>query len=410
MTSTTNMAAGNSKTLNILRVLTLLRAQSGATVSDISQSAGIPVATAYRITHALLEEGLILQTEKVASLNGRQPTLYSINPAHASAVCVMIEKTCVTVCLADMAGSVLSVDSFDMEYGCQREDVLEAVDGRIRALAEERWGADEAFKKIQAIYVTAEADVDGSGGRISRFSGASCFDDFDVVSYFQKRYGVPARLDKLLNVEATSSIKRYCRYNFDHYVYLHIGVGFGATIVIDGKIYAGAHGKAGELVRLKTPDGRSWENAYRTSNLYQNLVRTAGSRPDSQLNAILIDSLTPSRSGNVKSLMAVLDRALESGCEEAVALVREAAGGWAGVIRLLYELFDPEVIVIGGDISCNTPYVFELIRDMLSEDEGFEGVVLPAEYEISLISAVALRALNVLYDNLYARLIASLNR
>ena len=407
MTNSSSMTPGNSKTLNLLKVLGFLRGQSEATVSDISLNTSIPLATVYRITHTLLRDGLISQNEKVSSPNGRQPALYSINPGYANAICIIIEKTSVSVCLADMRGSALRVEEFELRPRIEKERVLEEIDAAIRTLMQAQWGDVRLAEKVRVIHVAVAADVDIAGGRIQRFSGASRFDDFGMAAYFEGRYGVPTYLNKLLFVEAVSSIKNYWRYSFDHYVYLHIGVGFGATIVVDRKIYTGAKGKAGELVRLKLPDGRSWEEAYNTGNLYQRLVRAAAESPNSQLNGILMDSLTPARSENAHSLMVVLDKALEADCAEAVAMVSEAAVGWATAICQLNTFFDPEVVVIGGDISAKTPNVFDLIRRTLLEGGGFEGVVLPAEYETSLMDAVALGALDTLYEKVYGDLAAA---
>ncbi|NLD59155.1 MAG: ROK family protein [Clostridiales bacterium] len=388
-------------------MLSFLRDQGEATVSGISLNTSIPLATVYRIAHLLLKEDLILQTEKISSQNGRQPTLYSINSRYANTICIIIEKTSVSVCLADMAGTVLRVEDFEFRPRCEKEKVLEEIHAAIRALLQGQWGIVELSKRVRVIHVAVEADVDIPGGRIHRFSGASCFDDFDMAAYFEARYGVPAYLNKLLFVEAVSSIKNHCRYSFDHYVYLHIGVGFGAAIIIDRKIYTGAKGKAGELVQLKLADGRSWEEAYNTGNLYQRLVRTVAVSPNSQLNDILMDSLTPARSGSAHSLMVVLDKALEANCAEAIALVSEAAAGWANAICQLNAFFDPEVVVIGGDVSSKTPNVFGLICQTLSKNGEFEGAVLPAEYETSLMDAVALGALDTLYEKIYGDLAAT---
>lgn len=398
-----NIAAGNSKTFNIIKVVDVLRHQGEATVSDIAQNTTIPVATLYRLIHILLQEELVLKTEKAVSANGRQPVLHSINPEYASALCITLEKTTIQVCLTSLSGGVLQLVKLDFKSQWEKEELLEEIDKAIFALTDAQWGKGSFERKVRVIYVAVEADVDIAAGKILRFSGARCLDDFDVVSYFQTRYGTPAHLNKLLYVEAVASIGSYCRYNFIHYVYLHIGVGFGATIVIDNKIYVGANNKAGELVRLKTEDGRSWEEAYNTSNLYQRLVRAAADEPASEFGVIFMDSLNHTRPENVHSLMAVLDSALDANCAQAVAIMDEAVQGWTRVINLLQTIFDPEVIVIGGDISASVPRVFEAVRRHLVA-EGFEGVVLPAQYETSLIDAVAQGALDTLYGTIYNEL------
>ena len=398
MTSTENFMAGNSKVYNIIKVIHFLRTHDDSTVSDISQGAAIPLATAYRIIHILLEDQFILQTEKAPSVNGRQPTLYSINPDYAYAVCITIQKTVCCISLSNLHGSCIHSISLGIKSKWEKDVLLEDIDQAIHALQQKQDEEVSFWRKLRCIHVAVEADVDIPSGRILHFSGADCFDDFNVVDYFQERYHVPAQLNKLLYVEAMASIQSYCRYNFENYVYLHIGIGFGATVIIDRKIYTGANGKAGELVRLHTPDGRSWEDAYSTSNLYQKLLRAVASNPSSLLNSIMMQSLVPSHNGSSHSLMTVLDHAIEANCEEAIAILSEAADGWARAIRLLHTFFDPEVIVIGGDISGSLPHVFSLLRKKLNEGSHFDGMVLPAQYETSLMNAVAEGTLDMLYE------------
>ena len=409
MVNASNLTLGNAKALNTVKILDLLRAQEGATVADISQITAIPLATVYRIIHTIMERGLIIQTQKVSSINGRQPIVYSINPSYAGAVCIIIEKLSISVCISGMNGRVFQMGKKELDSKWEKEDILECIHESILSLFHEHW-KNAAFNEIiKVIHIAVEADVDREAGKILRCSGISCLDDFEIAAYFQSRYNIPTYLNKLLYVEAIASIQNYYRYSFENYIYLHIGVGFGATIVIDQKIYFGTNGKAGELVRLRTPEGLTWEEAYSTSNLYRRLLKAAADNPQSQLNAILMDSLTHSQAGTVPPLMKVLDRTLESECAEATDILADAVKGWTNAIHLLYTFFDPEVIVIGGDISVNTPNVFNEIRKELCRGSSFEGVVLPAEYETSLMDAVALGAMNMLYENVYEELSAILS-
>lgn len=401
MNDTAAIATGNSKIFHAIKMISYLRSAKEATVADISQNTEIPVATVYRTVHVLRENNFLLQKEKLLSSNGRQPTLYSLNSTYAFGLCIILEKTLISVCIINLEGRIIQQSQLDFKSNWKKDEVLEEIHRAIVVLQNE----ETDMKRCRIIHIAVEADVDIANGRILCFSGAACFDNFDIVKYFQERYGIRARLDKLLYVEAFASICNYCRYEFKNYVYLHIGVGFGAAIVIDQKIYAGANGKAGELVRLKTPDGRSWEEVYNTSQLYQRFIEAA-SKPSSRLNAIFMETLAPSRSGTVPALINVLDRALYENCDEAIQMVSAAADGWVDVIEHLQMFFDPEVVVIGGDISGDVPNVFEIIRSKLQE-RGDRGVVLPAQYQTSLLDAVAEGLMDELYHSIYDDIIAS---
>ena len=388
----------NSKFHNSIKVIHYLKENPRATTADISQGCAMTQPTAYRVVKQLLDSNVITQNEKVIAANGRQPVLYSISPTYAYALCIMLEKTCVTVCATQLDGAVAQSRRHEIISYRKKEEILDSINDDISAMTQALWTNPEERKRLRAICISVEADIDIESGRILKFSGASCFDGFSIVEYFENRYGLPTRLNKLLYVEALASISNYCRYSFNHYIYLHIGVGFGATIVIDQKIYMGAHGKAGELERLKTQDGRSWEECYSTSNLYHRLLKYVSENPDSELNNVMMNMLRTNRGNN--SLMNIIDKAVELECPMIEEIMENAIQNWAQAIQLMDLLFDPEVIVIGGDISDKTPRIFGSIRRALSEKEDFNGVLLPAQYKTSLEDEVAQDAANVLFETI----------
>ena len=96
----------NSKFHNSIKVIHYLKENPRATTADISQGCAMTQPTAYRVVKQLLDSNVITQNEKVIAANGRQPVLYSISPTYAYALCIMLEKTCVTVCATQLDGAV----------------------------------------------------------------------------------------------------------------------------------------------------------------------------------------------------------------------------------------------------------------------------------------------------------------
>lgn len=394
----------NSKLYNTANVVRYIKENGKCTVSDISRTIPVSLATAYRILHMLLEDGLVIPSEKISSKNGRQPILYTINPQYAHAVCILLEKTVIDVCISRLDGRIIQHEAIQINSKWEKEGVLQQIHNSIQALVQRQWGYDAFAEKIKSIHIAVEADVDRATGRIIAFSGADCFDDFDITTYFEEKYTVPVQLKKLLDVEAVTCIHQYFRYNFENYIYLHIGVGFGASVVIDRKIYKGANGKAGELVRLRDANGRTWEEAYGTNNLYQQLLKIAAAKPESQINSILMETLGSQSALGGNPFMHVLDKALDAKCPEGVSMLSEAANGWADAINMLNIFFDPEVIVIGGDITSDMPNVFNLLRQILVKKNHFNGRILPAQYQTSLIDEVSKDAIESLYKYVDDRL------
>lgn len=381
--------------VNMLHILRFLRSCENSTAQEISQGLSIPIATTYRLLHRMMDAKIICSCTKSEVVTGRRPIVYHINPYYAFAVCITIEKTSVCCSLTNLHGVVSRSQRFPLCPEWDLEKFLEETHRSLNRLLCPSKSTCEAIK-IRFIYIAVEADVDTAYGKILQFSGANFLDDFNIVSHFSSKYGVATRLIKLLHIEAMAGIFHYYRHSFDNYIYLHIGVGFGASIIIDGKIYLGARGKAGELIRLTTKDGCSWEDAYSTNNLYKRLI-SISERKGTTLNVLMSNGCIPSPTQSQMPLMSILDMAIDLGCKEAKRILDEVAYGWADAILKLHAVFDPEVIVVGGDVSSEVPHVFSALREHLTS-RSFDGKILPAQYESSLQDAIARNAQGFLFD------------
>ena len=251
------------------------------------------------------------------------------------------------------------------------------------------------------IGVAVEADIDYRSGEILEFSGMSFMNKFNIVEYMENKYKVKSSVYKLLNVEALACMNELA---IKDYIYVHIGAGIGAAIVIDGKVYQGANGKAGELVRVKSPSGLSWEQENNTTILYRKIISTANKNPTSRLSSILMEEISIPHGNHDKALMLVIERALEEGIEEVVTEVNKAAEGWANIIYTLHIFFDPAAIIVGGDITYRTPNIFGIVKNAVEQKCGQEKINLFVNNKDTSSRAVAVNMLDQVFNSLYEQL------
>lgn len=211
-----------------------------------------------------------------------------------------------------------------------------------------------AGRPVSAVGVGAAGFVD-TDGAVVRFSPHLSWRDEPLRDALQGRLGLPVAVDNDANVTALAESTFGAGRGFRNIVCLTLGTGIGGALVLDGRVYRGSNGMAGEFGHMQVvPDGRAcecgnrgcWEQ-YASGNV---LVRGAQALAASGApeGARLGQRLAAQENGQPGA--AVTGLALE-GDAAALALFEEV-GAWLGRgLASLVAAFDPELLVVGGGLS-----------------------------------------------------------
>ena len=108
-----------------------------------------------------------------------------------------------------------------------------------------------------AIGVGFGGPVDVEHGVILRSHHVSAWDDFPLRETFTARFGAPVTLDNDANAGALGEARFGAGCEHKQLFYVNVGTGIGAGVIVDGRIYHGAHGLAGEIGHVTVVrDGR----------------------------------------------------------------------------------------------------------------------------------------------------------
>ncbi|MGI9207212.1 MULTISPECIES: ROK family protein [unclassified Rhodococcus (in: high G+C Gram-positive bacteria)] len=175
-----------------------------------------------------------------------------------------------------------------------------------------------------------------------------------VGATLTERFGLPVVLEHDANAAAWAEYRFGAAAGSRVAVVVALGTGIGAALLIDGRLYRGAYGVAPELGHLQVvPDGRPcpcgkrgcWERYCSGTALVDTAVEMLAADPGrSQLAAhVAADpgSLTGRR----------IAGAAQDGDPLAVAAIAEFAR-WLGLgLAMVADIYDPEIIVVGGGVS-----------------------------------------------------------
>ena len=225
---------------------------------------------------------------------------------------------------------------------------------------------DSTLKRI--VY---EAELFGAGDPDCKGIGVSCggpldekrglilsppnlpgWDNVDIVRSLEEKFSVRALLRNDANACALAEWRFGAGKGSRNMVFLTFGTGFGAGLILDGRLYSGTNGNAGEIGHVRCSE--NGPIGYGKSGSYEGYCSGGGIKQIAQ--AIATEELQQGRSVSFCKNYGELDLisaktvadAAYNGDRFAIEVYRRSAEKLGMCVSLLVDLLNPEVIVIGS--------------------------------------------------------------
>jgi len=329
-------------------VLNYVRARSPISRAEIARETSLQRSTVSAIVDDLQSEGLIEETGTGDSTGGRKPTLLMLRTGKPVAIGVDVSPSVTTVVLADLAGNLLESSEFptssDIHY----------MDKQILA----------SVKKLVDAYPDAELEVGMTiPGIADQTSGEILYvpyfqwSNWDIGRKITEQTGAKVVIENDANAVALAElwfgndeIKRT-----RNFIMVFVAEGIGTGIIIDGQVYRGENGAAGEFGHMFVGKdapvdcscGRRdcWEAHASEKALLQRYQDSYGNGGGGSMN--------------IEHLIGLAN----NGEQRAVDQLRVNANYLGIGISNLLIGFSPQVIVISGSIT----KAWDLIKDEIQE-------------------------------------------
>ncbi|WP_336215804.1 ROK family transcriptional regulator [Nonomuraea sp. LPB2021202275-12-8] len=325
-------------------VLTLISAGSATTRSDLARLTGLARSTIAQRVDALIERGLVEETESGESTGGRPPRQLRLHTEQHAFAGVDLGATHCRIALMDMSGEVLASCEDQLLIGEGPETVLAHVDGRLdRLLAE----AGRPRAALRAIGMGVPGPVEFATGRPNNPPIMPGWNDYPIPDYFD---GAEVLVDNDVNVMALGE-QRNAFIGIRHLLFVKVGTGIGCGIVAEGRLHRGAQGSAGDIGHIRVSGHE--EAGCRCGNSACLEAVAGGAAVARRLTEL---GIAAESGADVVALV-------QAGNTQALRLVREAGRLIGEVLASLVNFFNPEVIVIGGALSRVHEHLLAGIRE-----------------------------------------------
>lgn len=333
---------------NLERVVRAVRMAGSLTQAEIARSTGLSAATVSNIVRELREGGTVEVTP--TSAGGRRARSVSLSGDAGIVIGVDFGHTHLRVAVGNLAHQVLAEESEPLDvdassaYGFGRAEEL--VERLIEATGIGR-------QKVIGVGLGVPGPIDVVSGTLGSTSILPGWTGINPGEEMAGRLGVPVYVDNDANLGALGELVWGSGRGVKDLAYIKVASGVGAGLVIDGQIYRGPGGTAGEIGHITLDESgpvcrcgnRGCMETFTAARYVLPLLRSSHGR-----------DLTMER-------VVQLAREGDPGCRRVIADVGRHIG--SGVANLC-NLLNPSRVVLGGDLAEAGELVLAPIRESVS--------------------------------------------
>lgn len=332
----------NDKERKNLTILELIRKKGPISRTEISRITDINMVSISKYIKTFLDLGLVIEKGFTESTGGRRQELVELDPKGAFVIGIDISSSQYSAVVTDLDFKVVARKR--RAGPSKKNDIC----GVVEALAEELISGSGIDKKaIKAIGLGISGNGDGHNVR------EAIEKKFGVSTYVATEAAAAAYGEKKLNPAA----------DVEDMLYMHSDIGCG--IIVMGDIYFGAGGNAGDMLSFNERIAEE-ENAFFKSVQYLRpwcvdlgMIESAKKEIERGIGTKMV-ALSGGEIGGITRQVVI--EAARQNDEIALDIVKNVAVNLGIRIAYLVNIFDPEVVVIGGCIEKAGDLIMEPIQ------------------------------------------------
>lgn len=343
------------------RILLRYTMCGGESIADLSHELGLSIPTVTKAVTELIKADFVCELGRQGPTGGRRPCIYGLNPSVGYFVGVNIKRKELDMCLTNFRGDILLSKQYKYDF----ENTPQALDEMCNRINSFITFSKVKRKSLFSIGINIP-------GRVNPETGYSYsyffFDEKPLSMVLEERLGCPVCIENDSRAMAYGEYMYGVGNNEQNMIFLNISWGFGIGMILDRKLYYGKSGFSGEYGHFPFFDNEvicrcgkrgcletevsGWAvHRHFIEKLKQGHTSTLSKRYHDQEQITLHD---------------ILD-ALESEDVLAIEVMEEVGQELGRAIAGLINMFNPEVIVLGGLLSSAQNYLLLPLKTAINK-------------------------------------------
>lgn len=351
--------------LNKIQVLNLIRESGEISRAEIVKKTGLSAPTVTRIVDNLINaEKLVEQVGVGISSGGRPPMIVRFNGEDSYVVGVDWGRTHIFGILSNLNGDVLEELDVQTESNDNFDEDLQSA---IRLIEKLIKGSGIDTRKLHGIGVAAAGFINKKSD-IIEYSPNFKWKNVDIRKPLAERFRVPVIVDNVSRVMAHGELLYGIGDHCKDFIFINVGYGIGAGIIVEGKSFTGYDGMAGEIGhnRIVSPAAGGLRCACGKMDC---LECYSSGRGIAELAREKIKYYKDSALGRVSEITTeVIAEYARRGDELALQLFNQAADLLGISIASMANVFNPQTIVLGGKVIKAGNFFIERINRVFQRE------------------------------------------
>ena len=353
--------------INISIIFNYIRENEPISRIRIANNLKISPSAVSRVIGKLIEDGYVVEADKLKTKGGKRPTLIKIKQDKGFVIGIDLGKEKFKLALTGFNGEI--IEKYRGFKISNDKNIAEKIINEIKKILS-KYHQDKKLKQdnLKAICVGIPAAIDIDNGKIISAPLYGEWKDLNLKEILGSEFNIPIYVENDVNLSALGE-KHYGEgKNFRDFIFVEISNGIGAGIIIDKHLFRGSLGSAGEV-------GFTIINA---DNLGFKVKNKGFLEKFASVESIKKKAIREIRKGRKTIITKMVKNDIEkiepymvceaaiSGDELANGIITETVNFLSiGIINLIL-IQNPQIIVLGGDI-CNLPEVSRLFLEPIIE-------------------------------------------
>ncbi|MFG2113658.1 ROK family protein [Streptomyces sp. NPDC048718] len=333
---------------NLERVVRAVRMAGSLTQAEIARATGLSAATVSNIVRELKDGGTVEVTP--TSAGGRRARSVSLSGDAGVVVGVDFGHTHLRVAIGNLAHQVLAEKTEPLDVDASSAEGFDRAESLVKGLIE---ATGIRRDKLVGVGLGVPGPIDVSSGTLGSTSILPGWSGISPADELSKRLGVPVHVDNDANLGALGELVWGSGRGVSDLAYIKVAGGVGAGLVIDGRVYRGPGGTAGEIGHITLDESGP--------------VCRCGNRGCLETFAAaryVLPLLQPTHGPDLTMERVVqLAREGDPGCRRVIADVGRHIGS---AVASLCNLLNPSRVILGGDLAEAGELVLAPIRDSVA--------------------------------------------
>lgn len=332
------------------------------TIADLAKELNISTPKITSLVNELIQDGLLQDQGKIDSTGGRRANIYGLVSDACYFIGVDVKRYYINIGLLDFKKHLVNIEE---KIPYPLENTQESLTALITTI--KKFIKDQGIEKNKILGIGINLS-----GRVNNITGYSYsyfhFHEEPLVETIQNDLGIRTFLENDSNAMAYGEFCNGVVTNEKNVIFVNLDYGTGSGILIDGKVYYGKSGFSGEFGHIPFYNnellcGCGKKGCLETEVSGQALLRMVKEKIAAGTSSILLQKVK-----NIDDLK--LEDLVEAAKNEdmlMIELLAELGEKLGKALAVLINLFNPELVILGGTLSETTDYLRLPARSALNK-------------------------------------------